>query len=297
MPRRSAVIDHPERERIEALIRAGQPRSAIARQLDVPYPALKRHARRLLAGDTPTPAPTEPLDAVATFAAAFDQVPTDYQVAVLTDTRPTIVLKSRQSGFTQAAAALSICCARSAPGRDVVVVSPSLQQSKEVTTRARTGLYNLEEDLVQDAAGLLRLRNNSRVISLPGSQRAIRGYSPALVIADEAAWIEDASYAAIRPLLAASGGRLVAQSTPGARVGWFFDLWESDLDEGWLRLEVPAERVPFIDAEFLARERRELPPETYAAEYQVTFGAALGVPPLFDLDLLDRLAIDDEEVA
>jgi hypothetical protein len=178
----------------------------------------------------------------------------------------------------------------------VVIISPSLTQSKEVTTRARSGLYELDEDLVQDATGLLRLKNTSRIISLPGNARAVRGYAPALVIVDEASWVADETYAALRPLLAASHGRLVAQSTPGNKVGWFYELWESDLDDEWLRLRVAAGDVPFIDPAFLERERRELPPEVYAAEYLCEFSAGLG-GALFDPDTFDALLVDDLEEA
>lgn len=295
MPRRSVVVDHPQRERIEQLILAGKSRRRIAAELDVPYPALKIHARRLLADmerDAAPPVETA-MDPVATFAAAFGMDPTDYQVALLTDQRPTIFLKSRQCGATQAAAALAIWRARSKAGADVVIISPSLTQSKEVTTRARAGLYELDEKLVQDATGLLRLGNASRIISLPGNARAVRGYAPALVIVDEASWVLDETYAALRPLLAASHGRLVAQSTPGNKVGWFFDLWQSELGDDWLRLEVPADDVPFIDAEFLVREQRELRPEVFDAEYRCVFSAGLH-GALFDVGAFDDLVIDEE---
>ena len=204
---------------IDAEISAGmRPVTAIASSYGLPYRMAARYARRVLDDPGRIEALTvASMDAVATFTAAFGMQPTDYQIALLSDRRSTVFLKSRQCGATQAAAALAICTARSSAGADVVVVSPSLQQSKEVTTRTRTGLYQLDEPLVQDSTGLLRLKNGSRVISLPGNARAVRGYAPALVIVDEASWVLDETYAAIRPLLAASHGRLVCQSTPGRR--------------------------------------------------------------------------------
>jgi hypothetical protein len=291
MPRRSSVLDHPQRSAIDAAIQAGtRPLKVIAAEHGAPYDALKRYAHRLVSD--PRRLATNgaaPLDAVQTFEAAFGMEPTSYQVALLSDQRSTIFLKSRQVGATQAAAALAITTARSAAGRDAVIISPSLTQSKEVTTRARTGLYQLEEPLVQDSTGLLRLRNGSRVISLPGNQRAVRGYAPALVVVDEASWVLDETYSAIRPLLAASHGRLVCQSTPGAKVGWFYDLWQSELGDDWQRLEVTATAVPFIDRDFLARERRELPPDVFAAEYMCTFGGIAAGGALFTEDTIAAL--------
>ena len=296
MPRRSAVVDNPHRRSIDAsILAADRPWKDIAREFGLPYDGVKRYARRLVAasqrGDIPN-AEAPPMGPVDTFKVAFGMEPTGYQVSLLTDPRSTIFLKSRQCGATQAAAALAIYTARSRKGADAVIVSPSLTQSKEVTTRARLGLYELGEQLVQDSTGLLRLANGSRVISLPGNARAVRGYSPQLVIVDEASWVLDETYAAVRPLLAASRGRLVVQSTPGAKVGWFFDLWKSDLGDAWLRIEVAADAVPFIDAAFLDHERHELAPEVFAAEYQCLFSGSLAGTHLFDPDRLDALFTD-----
>jgi hypothetical protein len=288
MPRRSLVLEHPARTRIDAEIRAGRDRKAIARSHGLPYMSLYRYAAKLVDGRTTPSRRRDVSGPVATFTAAFGLEATPYQVALLTDSRSTIFLKGRQCGATQAAAALAIHVARSRIGADVVIISPSLTQSKEVTTRARAGLYRLEESLVQDASNLLRLRNASRIISLPGSARAVRGYSPALVIIDEAAWVEDDTYSATRPLLAASRGRFVAISTPGHQVGWFYELWESELGADWLRLELPATANPLIDPDFLAREQRELRPEVYAQEYLCRFGAGIN-PAIFPLDVYDEL--------
>jgi hypothetical protein len=292
----TVVIDHPQQGSIDAAIEAGtRPLKAIAADHGVAYDSLRRYARRLIADpQRVAPATAPAMTAVQTFEAAFHMEPTDYQVALLSDRRPTIFLKSRQVGATQSAAALAIATARARPGADALVISPSQDQSKEVTGRARLGLYELEEPLVQDAAELLRLRNGSRIISRPGNQRAVRGYAPSLVIADEASWIADETYAALRPLLAASHGRLVAQSTPGARIGWFFDLWQTDLGDDWLRLEVRAEAVPFIDVDFLERERRELSAEVFAAEYGCTFGGVASAPKLFDMDAFEAVLVYDD---
>jgi hypothetical protein len=296
MPRRSLVLDHPQLGRIDAEIQAGRDRRTIARTYGLPYMSVYRYSAKLLGGQAPAGSPAIADDPVQTFRAAFGLEPTDYQVALLTDTRSTIFLKGRQCGATQAAGALAIHTARSRPGADALVVSPSQDQSKEITRRSRLGLYELEEPLLQDAAELLRLRNGSRIISRPGNQRAVRGYAPALVIADEAAWIADETYAAIRPLLAASKGRFVAISTPGAKVGWFYTLWEDDLRDDWLRLKLPATDNPLIDPAFLQGQERELGEDAFRREYLCEFSAgAFGGTPLFTD--IDSLFVDELEEA
>jgi hypothetical protein len=39
--------------------------------------------------------------------------------------------------------------------------------------------------------------------------------------------VDDALYASVRPMLAVSGGRIIALSTPFGRRGWFHAAWES----------------------------------------------------------------------
>ena len=149
--------------------------------------------------------------------------PTPYQERLLVEKRHTVVLKGRQTGFTQAAAALAIDCARSRAGALAAVISPSLRQSTEISTRARLGLLDMSERLVQDSVSLLRLKNGSRILSLPGSDRGVRGYPADLLVIDEAAFVADRTSVSARPMVAATGGRIVVQSTPGAPVGFFWE--------------------------------------------------------------------------
>ena len=81
----------------------------------------------------------------------------------------------------------------------------------------------------------MSLDNGSRVVALPGDSDTIRGFSsPALIIEDEAAYVDDGLYRAIRPMLAVSGGRLILLSTPNGRRGHFFESWQGD--ETWERI-------------------------------------------------------------
>ncbi|MDQ5829410.1 MAG: hypothetical protein M3324_05970, partial [Actinomycetota bacterium] len=106
----------------------------------------------------------------------------------------------------------------------------------------------------------LELENGSRIVTLPGSEKTIRGFSgTSLLILDEAARVEDELYFAIRPMLAVSGGAMMMLSTPYGKRGVFYEEWSSG--EGWERYEVPAGRCPRISREFLEEEERAcLPP-------------------------------------
>ncbi|MGD0248351.1 MAG: terminase family protein [Candidatus Limnocylindrales bacterium] len=213
---------------------------------------------------------TAALDPAVLFEQAFDLEPHDWQRGYLREDRPTVVLKGRQVGASLAAGALAIRTVRYWPDVDAVIVSPTLKQSTEITARARSGLRRLGIPLVQDSTSTLRLANGSRILSLPGTARSVRGWTAKLLILDEAAFIEHETFVAARALVA-TGGRLVVQSTPAAEVGDFWEIVTSE-DADWARYTVRSDEVPTISPEFLEAERRALGPDAYATEYECQFG-------------------------
>jgi hypothetical protein len=116
----------------------------------------------------------------------------------------------------------------------------------------------------------LELENGSRIITLPGSEKTIRGFSgAALLLVDEASRVDDGLYYAIRPMLAVSGGSLMMLSTPFGKRGAFYEEWTGG--EGWGRYEVPARECPRISEMFLEEERSTLPPWIFRQEYECSF--------------------------
>jgi hypothetical protein len=98
-----------------------------------------------------------------------------------------------------------------------------------------------------ESALQLELENGSRIVSLPGKEGTIRGYPGARLLAiDEAAWVPDDLYLAVRPMLAVSDGRLVALSTPHGTRGWFYEAWRGQ----FLDAQTQAFRREDIDAAF-----------------------------------------------
>lgn len=233
------------------------------------------------------------LDPAVLFEDAFGVPTLDWQRAYLREQRPTVTLKGRQVGASQSAAALAIHTARYWPNANAVIVSPSLKQSTEITTRARAGLARLGVRLVQDSASQLRLANGSRILSLPGTARSVRGWSARLLILDEAAYLEEQTFTAARALVA-TGGRMVVQSTPADEYGPFYDLVTGD-DPGWARFTVRSDEVPTIAPEFLEAERRAMSPDAFAREYECVFGKSGA--SLFTADRLADLILPEEAVA
>lgn len=198
------------------------------------------------------------LDPVA-FAAeqlGFDADP--WQADVLRSAhRNTLLCCSRQAGKSTTTAVLALHTALYRPGSLIPLGSPSQRQSRELFNKVVGFLKRLEvaPGLEEDNRLSVRLANHSRVVSLPGTGQTIRGFSaPDLIIEDEAAFVDDVFYRAIRPMLAVSGGRLILMSTPYGQRGHFHEAWTEGGD--WHRVEVPATECPRITPEFLASERR-----------------------------------------
>jgi hypothetical protein len=210
------------------------------------------------------------LDPVALFEQAFGLEALAWQRGYLRETRPTVVLKGRQVGASLSAAALAIHTATYADGANVVIVSPSLKQSTEITSRARGGLRRLGTPLASDSASMLRLANGSRILSLPGTARSVRGWTAKLLILDEAAYIVPETFTAARALVA-TDGRLVVQSTPSDEHGDFYEIVTGD-DPSWARYTVRSDEVPTISPDFLEVERRAMSPGAFATEYECAFG-------------------------
>ena len=89
----------------------------------------------------------------------------------------------------------------------------------------------------------IELKNGSRIVALPADPDSIRGYSADELIIDEAARVDEELYAAARPMLAVTGGRLIALTTAAGPRGWFYRAW-MDGGEDWRENPHPSKRMP-----------------------------------------------------
>jgi hypothetical protein len=112
--------------------------------------------------------------------------------------------------------------------------------------------------------------NGSRIIALPGTEPTVRGYSGVdLLVIDEASRVQDELYYSVRPMLAVSGGRLIALTTPFGKRGFFHAAWTEGTE--WERIKIVAYDCPRISRAFLEEERRTLPPLWFQSEYLCEF--------------------------
>jgi hypothetical protein len=127
------------------------------------------------------------LDPVAFVEDRLGFLPDSWQAQVLRSRAPWILLNcSRQSGKSTTTAAVALHTALYDPGL-ILLVSPSLRQSKELFAKVTGFLKGLEPAAVleEDNKSSCALANGARVVSLPGDPDTLRGYSaPKLIIKD-----------------------------------------------------------------------------------------------------------------
>jgi hypothetical protein len=188
-----------------------------------------------------------------------------------------LLLCSRQAGKSTVAGVLALHVALLEPKSLILLLSPSLRQSGELFRKV-VDVFNRSDrpmNVVAESALRLELANGSRIMSLPGDEGTIRGFSGvSVLIIDEAARVSDALYYAVRPMLAVSQGRLVALSTPFGKRGWFYDEWSGA--GAWERIQVAADECPRISLDFLVEERQALGERWYRQEYQCSFEPLMG---------------------
>lgn len=207
------------------------------------------------------------------FAEAAGITPDDWQARLLRSTAPRILLNvTRQGGKSSTVGLLAAHTILYEPGSLVLVLSPSQRQSSELFRKVLAIYRALGRPVAADAENALslELENGSRVVTVPGREGTVRGYSGVrLLVIDEAAKVADDLYRTVRPMLAVSGGRLAVLSTPFGKRGFF---WEEYQDRAaWDYYEVPATACPRISPAFLAEEQRKLGALWFQSEYLCRF--------------------------
>jgi hypothetical protein len=234
------------------------------------------------------------LDPVAFVEDRLGFLPDPWQAQVLRSRAPWILLNCcRQSGKSTTTAAVALHTALYDPGL-ILLVSPSLRQSKELFAKATGFLKDLEpaEVLEEDNKSSCTLTNGARIVSLPGDPDTLRGYSaPKLIIKDEAAYVSDTMQAALDPMLAVSKGRLIEMSSPNGKRGHFYENWQHGL--GVERIKIIGRECPRIGAEFLDKMRQKLGPLLFAQEFEGEFIDAES--SAFSSEMIELALVDDFE--
>jgi hypothetical protein len=234
------------------------------------------------------------LDPVAFAIDRLGFQPDPWQAQLLRSRSPWVLVNcSRQVGKSTTTAISALHTALYDPGL-ILLVSPSLRQSKELFAKVISFLKDLSpaETLEEDNKSSCMLANSSRIVSLPGDPDTLRGYSaPKAIIKDEAGFCPDSMQAALDPMLAVSNGRLIELSTPNGRRGHFYEAWTNG--EGVERIKIIARECPRISAAFLEAQRKKLGPMLFAQEFEGEFTDS--DTSAFSSEMIELALVDDFE--
>lgn len=201
-----------------------------------------------------------------------------WQAEVAASDDPRILLNcSRQSGKSTVTAVLACHQAIFTPGSLILLLSRAQRQSQELFRKAQEVYRAVGAPFPGPASSTmtLELGNHSRILALPGSEASIRSFSDvSLLLVDEAARVPDETYYSMRPVLAVSGGRLVALSTPFGTRGWWYEAWRDATENArtdWRWWKIPAHLCPRITPDFLEEEQRTIGDWWFQQEYGCTF--------------------------
>src|SRR5829696_6885412 len=288
MPRRCTVCDHPESHSIDQALVTGAPYRSVAKRFGLSESAVYRHktehlpARLLKAKKVEELAQADDLleqvrhlQARALDILDFAEKAGDLRTALAAisqargnlellgklvgelDERPVVNLNVSAEWLELRAVIVGALEPHAEahravyqPGSLILCLAPALRQSQELFGKVLGFYRDLDRPIAARAERRLslELENESRIVTLPGTEKTIRGFSgAALLIVDEASRVTDELYFAVRPMLAVSGGSFMMLSTPYGKRGIFYEEWTGG--SGWERYEVPASEVPRISPE------------------------------------------------
>ena len=203
-----------------------------------------------------------------------------WQEAVLSTEGNITIRAGRQVGKSTIIAIKAARFALEKVGTTILVIAASQRQSSLIFEKIKSEIDVLVSEgkvEYQEEPTLTKiiLKNKSRIYSLPAGKTGyfIRGFSIDLLICDEAAYIPEAVWKSVIPMIAVSQkkrglGWIILLSTPFGRGGYFF---HSFTDKDFRQFHVSSETCERIPKAFLLKERQRLTKQEYAQEYQAEF--------------------------
>ena len=208
--------------------------------------------------------------------------------------RQIVALCTRRSGKTRAVAAkvAGRCLTRQSK---VLIFAPTEDQSKELLqyVREMNDALGNPVPVVSETETRIRWSNGSEVKAKTDRPKSSRGFTPDLVVIDEAAQVTDLLYLSVAPMQILGRCDFLALSTPFGKVGWFFDIWDRpEKLRLWTPFRITADQCPRIDRATLEEHRATMPPRWFEQEYMTVFNDA--VDAVFGKAAIDAAEQDDD---
>jgi hypothetical protein len=186
-----------------------------------------------------------------------------------------MILAARQVGKSTVCAVKALHVALFSPNSLVLIISASQRQASELFRKVIKYYNQIGKPVPakNETALSLTLESGARVISLPQNSDTLRGYTPDLVLLDEAAYVDDEVFASISPMVSVSGGQLILLGTPAGKRGFFYELYTGAAGDAWMRIKQDAYSCSRISKAFLESERLALGEWQFASEYECAWTA------------------------
>jgi hypothetical protein len=211
-----------------------------------------------------------------------------------------VIAGGRRSGKTSICELEVMHCAFSNPGSRCVVLSAGRDSARRVVESIAEDLNRnklTRGSLVDDFSQRIILTNKSEIISVPASQKAIRGMGAGVLrlVVDEAGHLDDTLWDAARFIIydeRAQGSRIIVAGTPRGK-GFFRECYQRGLggDPDYSAFHWSAEQneLPGV-RELITKDRARMNSVTAEREIDGLWTAAAG--SIFSEELLDSVTAD-----
>lgn len=207
-----------------------------------------------------------------------------------------IVCSSRQIGKSTVVAVMALHHALFKSGQNVIVVSPTLDQSRKLLGMIRDLIYKGDMHMKQfhkkmaffsgqinnrqeavNTSQQISFENKSLIKSVPAAESA-RGNTANLLIEDEAGFMDDEIHEKIlEPTVSFTGGKIILLSTPNGSKGYFYKFFdpedeqeerERDYDRFWFNWDICPNPVM---RQTIEKRQASLDRLTFQQEYEALF--------------------------
>ncbi|MCJ0980422.1 terminase family protein [Rhodococcus sp. ARC_M12] len=186
-----------------------------------------------------------------------------------------VVCAGRQVGKSRSLAIIALHWAFSRENNLVLLISAgetaSLRLLDDISFLARNSDL-LAGSVLDDSKTQLVLSNGSKIISVPASEKQIRGWPVDLLIVDEAGFVPGSIWSAAEPaIIARAGSRVILTSSPWGNYEHFFRRnWKQGMDAPTARVASfhwPSSHSPLISQDDLDDLERRTPSHEFRREY------------------------------
>ena len=214
----------------------------------------------------------------------------DWQKQYINTEGNTAVRAGRQSGKSFAESLRVALFALLHPKTQTLIIGAVDRQSVELFEKVKSHIIVLAKNNIKGKPTMhkIELSNGSKIIALPCGRTGygLRNYAIHKLVVDEAHYVPEEVFVAVRPMLATTGGTIDLLSTPRGNKGFFHDCFS---DDEFTTFHVLSKDCPRITEEFLKSEKKRMTKLQFAQEYEAEFLDQL--QQFFSKDLIDSCII------